>query len=54
MLPKMLDAKDHVDAQSGCLCRYVRSDTEYFRPHNHNYYELFLVLKGDVCHIING
>ena len=37
MLPKMLDAKDHVDAQSGCLCRYVRSDTEYFRPHNHNY-----------------
>lgn len=53
MLPKMLDAKNHVDIQSGCLCRYVRSDTEYFRPHNHNYYELFLVLKGEVCHIVN-
>lgn len=54
MEPKMLDAKYHVDVSTGCLCRYVRSDTEYFRPHSHNYYELFLVVKGNVCHIING
>lgn len=54
MEPKMLDAKYHIDAQTGCLCRYVRSNTEYFRPHSHNYYELFLVVKGNVCHIING
>lgn len=53
MQPKMLDAKYHIESQAGCLCRYVRSDTEYFRPHNHNYYELFLVLKGEVCHIVN-
>jgi len=51
---KMLDAKNHIDADSGCLCRYVRSDTEYFRLHCHNYYELFLVVKGEVCHIVNG
>lgn len=50
----MLDAKYHVEPNAGCMCRYVRSDTEYFRPHNHNYYELFLFLKGKVCHIVNG
>lgn len=54
MEPKMLDAGIHVDGTAGCLCRYVRSDTEYFRPHYHNYYELFLVVRGNVCHIVNG
>ena len=49
----MLDKAKHVDLESGCLCRYVRSDTEYFRPHWHNYYEIFMVMSGDVCHIIN-
>ena len=53
MQPKMLDASIHVDLDSGCRCRYVRSDTEYFRPHSHNYYELFLVVKGNVCHVVN-
>lgn len=51
---KMLDKKYHIDAETDCRCRYVRSDTEYFRLHSHNYYELFLVLKGDVCHIVNS
>lgn len=50
----MLDKSIHVDLDSGCRCRYVRSDTEYFRPHYHNYYEIFMVMSGDVCHIING
>ena len=54
MESKMLDKKYHLEPQAGCLCRYVRSDTEYFRPHSHNYYELFMVLKGEVCHIINN
>lgn len=54
MEPKMLDKNIHVDLKSECLCRYVRSDTEYFRLHYHNYYELFLVMKGEVCHIINS
>ena len=51
---KMLDAKNHTNPNIGFLCRYVRSDTEYFRPHYHNYFELFMVLKGEVCHIINS
>lgn len=54
MEPKMLDAKYHLNIDTGYKCRYVKSDTEYFRPHNHNYYELFMVLRGEVCHIINN
>lgn len=50
----MLDEKQHVDMNTGCLCRYVCSDTEYFRPHYHNYYELFVVMKGNVRHLINN
>lgn len=51
---KMLDWRNHLDKEAGCLCRYVQSTTEYFRPHYHNYYEIFLVMRGNVCHIING
>ena len=51
---KMLDKHKHTNTQRGFLCRYVRSDTEYFRPHYHNYYEIFIVLKGSVCHIVNS
>lgn len=54
MSVKMLDFKYHTNPETGCLCRYVRSDTERFVLHNHNYYELFMVLKGDVLHIVNG
>lgn len=51
---KMLDKKYHIDEETDFRCRYIRSDTEYFRLHNHNYYELFMVLKGEVCHLINS
>lgn len=54
MEPKMLEARFHTDPATGCLCRYVRSETEYFRPHFHDYFELFLVMSGSVCHIVNG
>ena len=54
METKMLDFKIHTDVEIGCLCRYIKSDTEYFRPHYHNYYELFMILKGEACHIVNG
>lgn len=50
----MLDYKNHIEQSAGCLYRHVRSDTEYFRLHYHNYYEIFMVLKGNVCHLVNG
>ena len=54
MEPKLLTADRFVDADTGCSYRYVYSDTEYFRPHYHDYYELFLLLEGQAVHCVNG
>lgn len=53
MSAKMLDYKVHTDIETGCLCRYVKSSTQYFGEHYHNYYEIFIVLRGEVRHIVN-
>lgn len=50
---KMLYAKYHVKKDTDCWFRYVRSDTERFRPHCHDYYEFFMVKQGDAHHIVN-
>ena len=54
MEPKLLTAERFVDMRTGFLYRYVLSDTEYFRPHYHDYYEIFVVLSGNAVHLING
>ena len=54
MEPKLLTAERFVDMRTGFLYRYVLSDTEYFRPHYHDYYEIFVVLSGNAIHLING
>ena len=54
MEPKLLTAARFVDSACGISYRYVYSDTEYFRPHFHDYYEVFLLLEGAVTHHVNG
>ncbi|MBR6726967.1 MAG: helix-turn-helix domain-containing protein [Clostridia bacterium] len=54
MEPKLLTAERFVDSRTGCSYRYVYSDTEYFRPHYHDYYEIFLLLDGEAVHCVNG
>ena len=54
MEAKLLTADRFVDGRTGCSYRYVYSDTEYFRPHYHDYYEIFLLLDGEVVHCVNG
>ena len=54
MEPKLLTAQRFVDLQTGCMYRYVFSETEYFRPHYHDYNEIFLVLSGTAEHLVNG
>lgn len=51
---KMLEDKIHVRGETGFTCRYVRSETEYFSPHYHNYYELFLIVRNKAQHLVNG
>ena len=54
MKPKLLTAQRYVDLRTGCMYRYVYCDTERFRPHYHDYYEIFLVLNGHARHLVNG
>ena len=54
MEPKLLTADRFVDPVTQLTYRYVLSDTEYFRPHYHDYYEVFIILNGNVKHIVNG
>ena len=54
MESKLLTAERFVDMRTGCMYRYVLSDTEYFRPHYHDYCEVFMVLDGCARHLVNG
>ena len=54
MEPKLLTAERFVNMTTEISYRYVYSDTEYFRPHFHDYYELFLLLDGKATHLVNG
>jgi AraC family cel operon transcriptional repressor len=54
MESKLLTAERFVDKNTGFTYRYVFSDTEYFRPHYHDYFELFLMLDGYAIHMVNG
>ena len=54
MEPKLLTADRFVDAKTEVSYRYVYSETEYFRPHYHDYYELFILLDGKARHLVNG
>ena len=53
MEPKLLTANRFVDMKTGISYRYVYSHTEYFRPHYHDYSEVFLVLSGSARHLVN-
>ena len=52
--PKLLTAQRFVDQEIGCSYRYVYSETERFRPHWHEYFEVFLMLEGCAVHKVNG
>lgn len=51
---KLLTADRFVDTDIGCSCRLVKSETEYFRLHYHDYYEFFFCISGSATHVING
>lgn len=53
-MPKTLLAKYHTNAETGFLLRHVRSETERFSLHDHDYFEFFLVLSGKATHAVNG
>jgi len=52
MEAKLLTAERFVDMRTEISYRYVYSDTEYFRPHYHDYCEVFLILEGQARHLV--
>ena len=51
---KRLKASKHLDEQSECRYRFVKTATEHFVPHCHEYYEIFLTTGGSAIHFVNG
>jgi len=51
---KRLSAEKCVDMEAECLYRYVQGANDRFSPHAHDFYEIFLTVKGTVTHHING
>lgn len=54
MNAKLLTEKNEFDSNLECYYRYVYSETEKSVSHYHEFYEFCLILKGSVCHIVNG
>lgn len=50
----LLTAKDNIDADTQCRVRFVYGGEDAFYLHNHDYYEIFLVTKGTVAHMVNN
>ncbi len=53
MEPKLLKAEKHVDMRTEIMYRYCYRETEYTRPHYHDYFEIFWVVEGSVKHVMN-
>ena len=49
---KTLLGRWHTDSETGFRLRHVKSNTEHFKPHDHDYYEIFLVLRGSASHLV--
>ena len=49
---KTLLSRWHTDGDTGFRLRHVRSNTEHFKLHDHDYYEIFLVLRGSASHLV--
>ncbi len=43
-----------VDMESQCRYRYVFGANDIFYPHCHEFYEIFITVKGVVTHLVNG
>ena len=61
MILKVKDIKHHTittkeefGQSNHCLCKYVYGYSDKFFPHDHQFYEFFLVVKGTVEQWING
>ena len=44
----------HINCKTGFKYHYVNSETEIFKPHNHEFYEIMIIDKGTPVHVVSG
>lgn len=49
-----LTEKDNIDEEAQCMYRYVTASMDFFSPHCHDFFEIFITAKGTVEHWVNG
>ena len=53
IFPKLL-AENCIDMQTQCFVRFVYGRVDKFNPHCHDFFEVFIVAKGTVPHMVKG
>lgn len=53
LYPK-LSVETNIDSQTGCFVRFVYGGVDVYFPHSHDYYEVFIVARGTVPHMVKG
>ncbi len=44
----------HINCKTGFKYHYVNSETEIFKLHNHEFYEIMIIDKGNPVHVVSG
>lgn len=44
----------HINGKTGFKYHYVNSETEIFKLHNHEFYEIMIIDKGNPVHVVSG
>lgn len=47
-------AEKNIDAATGCRAHFVYGSEDIYIPHCHDYFEIFIVAKGTITHMVNG
>lgn len=51
---KTLKEEYHINSKTGFKFHYVSSETEVFKLHNHEFYEIMIIDKGNPIHVVSG
>ena len=52
-IPKY-SVEKNIDFTTGCRARFVYGSEDIYIPHSHDYYEIFIVAKGTITHMVNN
>jgi len=47
-------AENNIDLQADCFVQFLLSSDVPYYPHFHDYFEIFIIAKGSIRHMVNG